>query len=126
MMSVRCLSVWGGPPLLAAPCRRAVWGSRVPMTAWKASPSASLTEVGQQLAVGWVAGASGDERVDGGTQPGSFGGGLRGGQLAGVAAVPHVQGGVQNPGHRVGGAGLTAVGGGDQVAAPPQQVRQTG
>jgi hypothetical protein len=82
-----------------------------------------LGEMGQQPAVGWVGGPSGDELVDRGVQslgPGDRVGGL---QPAGVAGIPDRQGLLEDAADRVGSLGLAPLGIDEQLVAAAQQVR---
>ena len=79
--------------------------------------------MGQQPAVGWVGGPSGDELVDRGVQslgPGDRVGGL---QPAGVAGIPDRQGLLEDAADRVGSLGLAPLGIDEQLVAAAQQVR---
>jgi hypothetical protein len=79
----------------------------------------------QQPAVGRMDRPPGDELVDLGAEPLGLRGGLGRGQRAGVTLVTDRQGSLEDAADGVRGGGLPALGIGQQLADPAQQVRHT-
>jgi hypothetical protein len=84
------------------------------------SAGRSFGEMGQQPAVGWVGGPSGDELVDRGVQSLGPGGRVGGLQPAGVAGIPDRQGLLEDAADRVGSLGLAALGIAEQLVGAVQ------